>query len=68
MKKRLLKTHEEYTEWYNEIHEKFSPNIDCEEEPIPNTYPCVVMWYEDYGGFWDEDNCYYHFVYLTDFE
>ena len=68
MEKKLLKTHDDYTEWYNKIHDKFSPNIDSEREPIPNTYPCVVMWHEDYGKFWEDDYCYYHFVYLSDFE
>lgn len=68
MEKRLLNTHEDYTNWYKEMHEKFSPEIECRGDSIPTSYPCVVSWYEWYGGFWDNDTMEYHFIYLSDFE
>ena len=68
MEKRLLNTHEEYTSWYNEMHEKFGVEMECGGDSIPKSYPCVVSWYEWYGGLWEDDKMEYMLIYLSDFE
>jgi hypothetical protein len=69
MEKILLDSKEEFDNWYAETTKDLAHNNTdyYYNEETPTNYPCVVMWDIEYGGFWDNDNFIYNFVYLSDF-
>lgn len=65
MHKVLLNDLTEFKQWKDNLKEDFF--MMCENEEIPDNYPCVVSYSSEIDDDSNRDNLTYQFIYLSDF-